>query len=106
VLCGGMIPVYDPGDPTPPPHTNGLFATSGEPRAGLAQAAWLVPGRWGFAAAASSINFPHLVELPQIPTNDPIWAYKESTLLTDLGMLGVLSLVYAGVVRWRIRLKH
>jgi hypothetical protein len=87
VLCGGMIPVTG--------------------RAGLSQLAWFLPGRWGFAAAASSINFPELISVPQIPSKtDTIWQYSAHILLLDLGMLIVLSLVYAGIIRWRIRLKH
>jgi ABC-type multidrug transport system ATPase subunit/predicted component of type VI protein secretion system len=87
VLCGGMIPVTG--------------------RTGLSQLAWLLPGRWGFAAAASSIDFPDLINVPQIPSKtDTLWQYSAHILLLDLGMLVVLSLVYAGVIRWRIRLKH
>jgi ABC-type multidrug transport system ATPase subunit len=86
VLSGGMIPVYG--------------------RLGLEQIAWLTPGRWGYAAGASSIDFPALVKVKQIPTNDPIWQYSKHILLFDLGMLAVLSIVYGGFVRWHIRLKR
>ena len=57
VLAGGMIPV------------------SG--RAGLNQLSWVTPGRWGYAAGASSIDFPNLVKVKQIPTNDPIWQHSK-----------------------------
>jgi ABC transport system ATP-binding/permease protein len=86
VLAGGMIPVTG--------------------RAGLNQLSWLTPGRWGYAAGASSIDFPNLVKVKQIPTNDPIWQHSQHILLLDLGMLVALSLLYGGYVRWSIRLKR
>ena len=86
VLAGGMIPVTG--------------------RAGLNQLSWLTPGRWGYAAGASSIDFPDLVKVKQIPTNDPIWQHSKHILFFDLGMLAALSLFYAGYVRWSIRLKR
>jgi ABC-type multidrug transport system ATPase subunit len=86
VLAGGMIPVTG--------------------RAGLNQLSWLTPGRWGYAAGASSIDFPDLVKVKQIPTNDPIWQHSQHILFFDLGMLAALSLFYGGYVRWSIRLKR
>ncbi|BBX48355.1 ABC transporter ATP-binding/permease Rv1747 [Mycobacterium cookii] len=86
VLAGGMIPVTG--------------------RAGLNQLSWLTPGRWGYAAGASSIDFPDLVKVKQIPTNDPIWQHSKHIFLFDMGMLVALSLFYAGYVRWNIRLKR
>jgi ABC transport system ATP-binding/permease protein len=86
VLAGGMIPVTG--------------------RAGLNQLSWLTPGRWGYAAGASSIDFPDLVKVKQIPTNDPIWQHSKHILFLDLGMLVALSLFYGGYVRWSIRLKR
>ena len=86
VLAGGMIPVTG--------------------RAGLNQLSWVTPGRWGYAAGASSIDFPDLVKVKQIPTNDPIWQHSKDIFLFDMGMLAALSLFYAGYVRWSIRLKR
>ncbi len=86
VLSGGMIPVYG--------------------RFGLEQLAWLTPARWGYAAGASSIDFPALVKVKQIPTNDPIWQHSKHILVFDMVMLSVLSLAYAGLIRWHIRLKR
>jgi ABC transport system ATP-binding/permease protein len=86
VLAGGMIPVTG--------------------RAGLNQLSWLTPGRWGYAAGASSIDFPDLVKVKQIPTNDPIWQHSKHIFLFDMGMLAALSLFYSGYVRWSIRLKR
>jgi ABC transport system ATP-binding/permease protein len=86
VLCGGMIPV------------------SG--RIGLNQLSWLTPGRWGYAAGASSIDFPSLVKVPQIPTNDPIWQHSKHIYLFDMFMLAALSVAYGAYIRWHIRLKR
>jgi ABC transport system ATP-binding/permease protein len=86
VLAGGMIPVTG--------------------RAGLNQLSWLTPARWGYAAGASSIDFPNLVKVKQIPTNDPIWQHSKHIFLLDMAMLAVLSIFYAAYVRWNIRLKR
>ena len=75
VLAGGMIPVTG--------------------RAGLNQLSWVTPGRWGYAAGASSIDFPNLVKVKQIPTNDPIWQHSKHIYLFDMAMLAALSLFYA-----------
>ncbi|OBA62808.1 ABC transporter ATP-binding protein [Mycobacterium sp. 1100029.7] len=86
VLAGGMIQVYQ--------------------RPGLEQLAWLTPARWGYAAAASSIDFPALVKVKQIPTNDPIWQHSKHIMLFDMAMLGVLCIGYSAIVWWKIRLKR
>ena len=86
VFSGGMIPVYQ--------------------RFGLEELAWLTPARWGYAAGASSIDFPSLVKVKQIPTNDPIWQHSTHILVFDLAMLALLSIGYTGFVRWYIRLKR
>jgi ABC transport system ATP-binding/permease protein len=86
VLAGGMIPVTG--------------------RAGLNQLSWVTPGRWGYAAGASSIDFPDLVKVKQIPTNDPLWQHSKHIYFFDMAMLAALSLFYAGYVRWNIRLKR
>jgi ABC transport system ATP-binding/permease protein len=86
VLAGGMIPVTG--------------------RAGLNQLSWATPARWGYAAGASSIDFPDLVKVKQIPTNDSIWQHSKHIFLLDMAMLALLSVFYAGFVRWHIRLRH
>ncbi len=86
VLAGGMIPVTG--------------------RAGLNQLSWLTPARWGYAAGASSIDFPDLVKVKQIPTNDSIWQHSKHIFLLDMGMLALLSVFYSLYVRWHIRLRH
>ncbi len=87
VLCGGMgIPV------------TGRF--------GLDQLSFVTPGRWGFAAGASSIDFPHLVKVPQIPTDDRWWQHSKHIYVFDMAMLAVLSVAYGCYIRWNIRLKR
>lgn len=85
VLAGGMIPVTG--------------------RAGLAEAAWVTPGRWGYAAGASAIDFNKLVNVPQIP-KDHLWDHTKGIWLFDMGMLALLSVFYTVLVWWKIRLKR
>jgi ABC transport system ATP-binding/permease protein len=63
--------------------------------------AGLTPARWGVAATASTIDLPNLVPAVQ----DPLWEHNPSTWLLDIGMLGLLALVFAGFVRWKLRRK-
>lgn len=81
VLAGGFIPVTD----------RPLFET----------VAWLTPGRWGFAATASTTDLTNLVAGI---ANDQHWQHAASTWLFDMAMLGVLAVIFAGFARWRIRL--
>ena len=85
VLAGGMIPVTG--------------------RAGLSQAAWITPARWGFAASSSTIDFNKLVNVPQIP-KDHLWDHSKGIWLLDMGMLALLSLIFTVMVWWKIRLKR
>ena len=82
VLAGGFIPVTD----------RPLFETI----------AWLTPGRWGFAATASTADLTNLVAGI---ANDAHWQHTASTWLFDMAMLGVLTVLFAGFARWRIRLE-
>lgn len=82
VLAGGFIPVTD----------RPLFET----------VAWLTPGRWGFAATASTADLTNLVAGI---ANDQHWQHDAPTWLLDMAMLGVLAVIFAGFARWRIRLK-
>ncbi|MBO0865835.1 MAG: ATP-binding cassette domain-containing protein, partial [Mycobacterium sp.] len=86
VLSGGMIPVTG--------------------RLGLDQISWLTPGRWGYAAGASSIDFPSLVKVKQIPTHDALWQHSKHIYLFDMFMLAFLSVAYLAFIRWHIRLKR
>jgi ABC transport system ATP-binding/permease protein len=85
VLAGGMVPV-----------TNRIF---------LDQLSWLIPSRWGYAAAASTVNLRALVP-GSLVQKDSHWLHTPGAWLLDMGMLVVLSVVYSVIVRWRIRLKR
>lgn len=86
VLGGGMIPVTG--------------------RTGLDQLSWLTPGRWGYAAGASTVDINTLMsEVPQIP-HDSHWKHTHGAWLLDMAMLAVLSVAYGGFIRWKIRLKR
>ena len=80
VLAGGFIPVTNrPLDPV----------------------SWITPSRWGLAATASTADLTNTVAvIPQ----DSHWKHTASVWMFDIAMLGVLSVVYAGFVRWKIRL--
>ncbi|HEU4362043.1 MAG TPA: ATP-binding cassette domain-containing protein [Mycobacterium sp.] len=86
VLGGGMIPVTG--------------------RAGLDQLSWLTPGRWGYAAGASTLSINKLMaEVPQIPL-DSHWKHTHGAWLLDMVMLAVLSVTYGAFIRWKIRLNR
>jgi ABC transport system ATP-binding/permease protein len=85
VLCGGMVPVTG--------------------RLGLDQLSWLMPARWGYAAASSTVDVRHLVPATLLP-QDQFWQHTRHFWLLDMGMLAALTVVYACFVRWRIRLRR
>ncbi len=85
VLCGGMVPVTG--------------------RLGLDQLSFAMPARWGYAAAASTVDLRHLVPEAML-SQDRFWEHTSKIWLLDMGMLAGLSLVYACFVRWRIRLRR
>ncbi|WP_293002084.1 FHA domain-containing protein [Mycobacterium sp.] len=85
VLCGGMVPVTG--------------------RLGLDQMSWLMPARWGYAAAASTVDLRHLVP-PTLLPQDQFWQHTRHFWLLDMGMLAGLALFFACFVRWKIRLRR
>lgn len=85
VLAGGLIPVTG--------------------RIVLDQVSWAVPSRWGYAASASTVNVDALVPGTLVP-HDRHWAHTPGAWLFDMAMLATLTVVYAAIVRWRIRLRH
>ena len=80
VLAGGFIPVTD--------------------RPLMDTLAWFTPGRWGFAATASTADLTNLVAGI---ANDSHWHHTTSAWLVNMAMLGVLAVLFAGVTRWRLR---
>ncbi|CQD13439.1 ABC transporter ATP-binding protein [Mycobacterium lentiflavum] len=85
VLCGGMVPVTG--------------------RLGLDQLSFVMPARWGYAAAAATVDLRHLVP-DSLLSQDRFWQHTLKTWLFDMGMLAGLSLLYLGFVRWKIRLRR
>ncbi|HZC10909.1 MAG TPA: ATP-binding cassette domain-containing protein, partial [Mycobacterium sp.] len=85
VLCGGMVPVTG--------------------RLGLDQLSWLMPARWGYAAASSTVDVRHLVPASLLP-QDRFWQHTRKVWLFDMGMLAALAVFYSGFVRWKIRLRR
>ncbi len=85
VLCGGMVPVTG--------------------RLGLDQLSFGIPARWGYAAAASTVDLRTLMPGPELP-HDRFWEHTSKIWLLDIGMLAALSLFYACFVRWRLRLRR
>jgi ABC transport system ATP-binding/permease protein len=85
VLCGGMVPVTG--------------------RIGLDQLSFAMPARWGYAAAASTVDVRHLVPGSLLP-EDRFWQHTSKFWLIDMGMLAALSLLYFAFVRWKLRLRR
>ncbi|WP_406816919.1 ATP-binding cassette domain-containing protein [Mycobacterium sp. M23085] len=83
VLSGGMVPVTD--------------------RIFLDQLSWLVPSRWGYAAQGSTVDLWTVSPGPQSP-RDSHFQHTATAWLFDMGMLAALTVGYAALVRWRIRL--
>jgi len=84
VLSGGLLPVTA--------------------RLGLEQLSWITPARWGHAATASTVDL-RVLEPDPTSAQDMHWNHMPGAWLFDMAMLGVLSLVYGGFVRWKLRLK-
>lgn len=80
--------------------SGGLIPVTG--RAGLEQFSFLFPSRWGFAATASTVD---LHAVAPVVADDSLWRHDAGTWLYDMAILGLVSLVLAGFVRWRLRLK-
>ncbi len=79
---------------------NGLIQVNG--RLVLDQISWLLPGRWGFAASASTVDLQLIA--PLLPIDDTLWTHNGTWWLFDMAMLALLGLVIAGFVRYRLRL--
>jgi len=80
VLCGGLIPVAD--------------------RLGLEQVSWASPSRWGYGAAASTVDVTAksrafaATPVPAAagaPRDDPLWEHGSAPWWRDIGMLLLLT---------------
>ncbi len=79
VFCGGLIPI------------------SG--RAVLTQIAWLVPSRWGFSAAADTVDLQSLVPSE---TRDAQWDHTTGQWFVSCALLLALALAFLILTWWRI----
>ena len=70
---------------------------------GLKQLAYLSPSRWGFAAAASTVNLNKVTPPPPGDATDPLWHHTPHTWLLDMGMMIVLAAVFSSITWWRLR---
>ncbi|MCG2803468.1 MAG: FHA domain-containing protein [Cellulomonas sp.] len=80
VMTGGMIPV-----------TN---------RDGLSQVAALFPARWGYAAAASTVDLRHVVPVAQ---HDALWVHSVGQFWADVAVLVAMLVVLSVGVWLRVR---
>ena len=55
---------------------------------------------------AKHLGHLSVLEPRPLSPKDPRWVHTPSAWLFDMAMLAVLSLFYAGFVRWKIRLTH
>lgn len=79
--------------------SGGLIPVTG--RAVMEQIAGLLPGRWGFAASASTSD---LRALSQFAKDDVLWTHSAGWWFFDLLMLFTIGLLLTGFVRWKLRL--
>ena len=75
-----------------------LFPISG--RFPLEQLAGLVPSRWGFAAAASTVDVHAVNPLAEA---DDSWQHTSEHWLLDMGVLIGYGIIAAAGLRWRLR---
>ncbi|PJM73103.1 hypothetical protein CS006_07645 [Bifidobacterium primatium] len=83
VFSGGMIPVTD--------------------RAGLEQVSYLFPARWGFAAAASTVDLKWAMLNAE---DDPLWTHSTQQWCFDMAVLGLMLLVLTVALRIRMGMKQ
>ncbi|HZU46341.1 MAG TPA: ABC transporter permease, partial [Mycobacterium sp.] len=69
-------------------------------RDGVQQVSWLFPSRWGFAAAASTVDLHSIAPLADY---DALWAHSAGRWLFDMAMLLVLGAVATSLVWWQLR---
>jgi hypothetical protein len=72
-----------------------LIAVTGRP---IDPLSWFTPARWGLAATASTTDLTVL-------TKDSHWKHTAAAWSFDILMLIVVSVLYAGLTRWRLRLR-
>jgi hypothetical protein len=74
----------------------GLFAIQG--RAGLEQVSWLLPARFGYAAAAATVG----LQQPPAPEVDTLYNPTAEQWLTDTGFLGIQTVAFLALAYWAL----
>jgi ABC transport system ATP-binding/permease protein len=69
---------------------------------GLSQLSWIAPARWGFAAAASTVNLNGIGLLPGTDA-DPLWTNSSADWLRDVGFTAGWALVYLVITLVQLR---
>ncbi|GAB3755867.1 ATP-binding cassette domain-containing protein [Yimella radicis] len=89
VLCGGLFPV--------------------DGRAVMEQLSWFTPGRWGYAAAVSTVGLQDWIPDGEqfaafrADVDDPLWSHSSGTWILCVAMLLVLAAVFTALTQWRLR---
>ncbi|TSD93640.1 FHA domain-containing protein [Skermania sp. ID1734] len=78
--------------------SGGLVRLVGTP--GLAQVSWFAPSRWGFGAAASTVDLDTIAPHPGVA--EPMWAHSIGTWLIDMGITAALGLVFLALAWYRL----
>jgi ABC-type multidrug transport system ATPase subunit len=76
----------------------GLFEVVG--RQGVEHLSWLAPSRWGYAAAAASVD---LRSLALNPSADALWKHTAGAWWWAMGVLALQGVVVTGATRWALR---
>lgn len=76
----------------------GFIPVTGRPL--MEALACFAPGRWGFAATASTADLTHLVAGI---AEDEHWQHTASAWVVDMGVLVALGISFALITRWRLR---
>jgi ABC-type multidrug transport system ATPase subunit len=77
--------------------SGGVFALVG--MTGLQQLAWVAPARWGFGAAASTVDL-NVITPAAGAKPDPVWNHDPKTWLRDMGLQLALGLLFT-IIAWR-----
>ncbi|MDW5327093.1 FHA domain-containing protein [Plantactinospora sp. KLBMP9567] len=80
VLCGGLFEVVD--------------------RTGVEQLSWFAPARWGYAAAAATVD---LRSLTVNPSADALWRHRTGAWWWAMGVLALQAGVLTAATRWALR---
>ncbi|MEN3608279.1 FHA domain-containing protein [Plantactinospora sp. ZYX-F-223] len=80
VLCGGLFEVVD--------------------RTGVAELSWLAPARWGYAAAAATVD---LRSLTVDPSADALWRHTTGAWWWAMGALALQGGMLTAATRWALR---